>query len=113
MKTIKIKSLIIDDDSLVTILLQKKLNEYLPELTTSSIASTGTEALQKIKTIQPDLIFLEIELNDMTGFEMLDQLGEINFQTIIISSYSQYAIKVIRFNAFDFLVKPINLKELR
>ena len=49
----------------------------------------------------------------MTGFEMLGQLGEINFQTIIISSYSQYAIKVIRFNAFDFLVKPINLKELR
>ena len=49
----------------------------------------------------------------MTGFEMLGQLGEINFQTIIISSYSQYAIKAIRFNAFDFLVKPINLKELR
>jgi two-component system LytT family response regulator len=113
MKTIKIKSLIIDDDSLVAIQLQKKLNEYLPELTTSSIASTGTEALQKIKTIQPDLIFLEIELNDMTGFEMLDQLAEINFQTIIISSYSQDAIKAIRFNAFDFLVKPINLKELQ
>lgn len=113
MKTLKIKSLIIDDDSRITILLQKKLNEYLPELTTSSIASSGKEALQKIRTIRPDLIFLDIELNDMTGFEMLDQLAEINFQTIIISSYSQDAIKAIRFNAFDFLVKPINLKELQ
>ncbi len=113
MKTHTIKSLIIDDDTLIRNLLQKKLNEYLPELNTSSIARSGSEALKKIKTIQPDLIFLKVELDDMTGFEMLDQLSEINFQTIIISSYSQYAIKAIRFNAFDFLVKPINLKELQ
>jgi two-component system LytT family response regulator len=113
MKTHTIKSLIIDDDLLIRNLLRKKLNEYLPELNTSSIASSGSEALKKIKTIQPDLIFLKVELDDMTGFEMLAQLNEINFQTIIISSYSQYAIKAIRFNAFDFLVKPINLKELQ
>ncbi len=113
METLKIKSLIIDDDTLIRSLLQKKLNEYLPELKTSSIASNGSEALKKIKMIQPDLIFLKVELDDMTGFEMLDQLSEINFQTIIISSYSQYAIKAIRFNAFDFLVKPIDLNELK
>ncbi len=113
MKTLKIKSLIIDDDLLIRNLLQKKLNEYLPELTKFSVASSGSEALVKIKMIQPDLIFLDIELGDMTGFDLLEQLDEINFQTIIISSYSQYAIKAIRFNAFDFLVKPFNPKELK
>lgn len=113
MKTTKIKSLIIDDDSLIRNLLKKKLQEYFPELTSTSIAKSGAEGLKKIKTIQPDLIFLDIELDDMTGFEMLDQLNKINFQTIIISSYSQYAIKAIRFDAFDFLVKPINLKEFQ
>ena len=50
---------------------------------------------------------------DMTGFEMLSQLSEINFQTIFITSYSHYAIKAIRFNALDYLLKPIDLGELK
>lgn len=109
----KIKSLIIDDDPFIRDLLQDKLDQYLPEVKVLSMASSGTEGLEKIKTFQPDLIFLDVEMADMTGFEMLAKLTEINFQTIFITSYSHYAIKAIRFNAMDYLVKPIDLGELK
>lgn len=109
----KIKSLIIDDDPFIRDLLQDKLDQYFPEVEVLSMASSGTEGLQKIKTFQPDLIFLDVEMADMTGFEMLAQLVDIKFQTIFITSYSHYAIKAIRFSALDYLVKPIDLGELK
>ena len=108
-----IKSLIIDDDPFIRDLLQDKLNQYIPEIEVLDFASSGSEGLDKIRIHQPDLIFLDVEMADMTGFEMLSRLEEIPFQIIFITSYSHYAIKAIRFNALDYLVKPIDLGELR
>ena len=113
MSTKKIKSLIIDDDPFIRELLQDKLHQYVPEVEIMNTASSGTEGLQKIASYKPELIFLDVEMADMTGFEMLAQLEDINFQTIFITSYSHYAIKAIRFNALDYLVKPIDLGELK
>lgn len=113
MSSKKIKCLIIDDDPFILELLQDKLNQYFPEVDVLSTANNGREGLEKIKTHQPDLIFLDVEMTDMTGFEMLAQLSDIKFQTIFITSYSHYAIKAIRFNALDYLLKPIDLGELK
>ncbi|MFT7450066.1 MAG: two-component system LytT family response regulator [Patescibacteria group bacterium] len=113
METNSIKSLIIDDDPFIRDLLQDKLSQYCPEVEVMSTASSGTEGLQKIASYKPALIFLDVEMVDMTGFEMLSKLDGINFQTIFITSYSHYAIKAIRFNALDYLVKPIDLGELK
>jgi two-component system LytT family response regulator len=113
MQASNIRSLIIDDDPFIRDLLQDKLNQHLPEVEVLTTASSGTEGLQKIAAYKPDLIFLDVEMADMTGFEMLAQLKNINFQTIFITSYSHYAIKAIRFNALDYLLKPIDLGELR
>lgn len=109
----KIKSLIIDDDPFIRDLLQDKLQLYIPEIEIMATANSGTDGLQKIEKHQPDLIFLDVEMADMTGFEMLAQLTNIPFKTIFITSYSHYAIKAIRFNALDYLVKPIDLVELK
>jgi two-component system LytT family response regulator len=108
-----IRSLIIDDDPFIRDLLQDKLKQHLPEVEIVATASSGTEGLQKIADHSPDLIFLDVEMEDMTGFEMLTQLEAISFQTIFITSYSHYAIKAIRFNTLDYLVKPFDLGELR
>ncbi len=108
-----IRSLIIDDDPFIRDLLMDKLQQYVPEVEVLNSASSGTEGLQKIDTYKPDLIFLDVEMADMTGFEMLSRLSHIDFQTIFITSYSHYAIKAIRFNALDYLVKPIDLGELK
>ena len=113
MNSAKIKTLIIDDDPFIRDLLQDKLEHYLPEVEVMAMASSGTEGLEKIKTCQPELMFLDVEMADMTGFEMLNKLDDINFETIFITSYSHYAIKAIRFNALDYLVKPIDLGELK
>ena len=113
MASSKIKSLIIDDDPFIQELLRDKLNQYLPEVEVTGSANSGTEGLKLIEEHQPDLIFLDVEMADMTGFEMLAELKDISFQTIFITSYSHYAIKAIRFNALDYLVKPIDLGELK
>ena len=113
MKNQQIKSLIIDDDPFIRDLLKDKLNQYIPEVEILSTANSGSAGLKLIAQFQPDLIFLDVEMGDMTGFEMLAQLNDIPFQTIFITSYSHYAIKAIRFNALDYLLKPIDLGELK
>lgn len=109
----KIKCLIIDDDPFILELLQDKLDQYFPDIEVLATASSGHKGLEVIASYKPELIFLDVEMADMTGFEMLFRLSEINFQTIFITSYSHYAIKAIRFNALDYLLKPIDLGELK
>jgi two-component system LytT family response regulator len=109
----RISCLIIDDDPFIVELLQDKLSQYFPDITVLSTASSGHDGLKAIASYKPELVFLDVEMADMTGFEMLAQLSEINFKTIFITSYSHYAIKAIRFNALDYLLKPIDLGELK
>ena len=108
----KIKSLIIDDNPFITDLLSDMLQQDHPVVEVMGIARNGTEAIEKINTLRPELIFLDVEMPDMTGFEVLANLGAINFQTIFITSFSHYAVRAIRFNALDYLIKPIDPKEL-
>lgn len=109
----KIKCLIIDDDPFIQDLLEDKLSQYFQEIQILAVASSGNEGIEKINTLKPDLIFLDVEMNDMTGFEMLNRLDKITFKTIFITSYNHYAIKAIRFNALDYLLKPFDLEELK
>ena len=75
-----------------------------------SEAESGLAAIQRLK---PDLVFLDIEMPNMNGFEMLEKLTEINFEIIFTTSYDQYAIKAIRFSALDYLLKPVDREELQ
>ena len=108
----KTKALIIDDNKFIIELLSDQLDQFHPKIDIIVFAEDGTEGIQKIKLHKPDLVFLDVEMGDMTGFEMLSQIKDIGFKTIFITSYSHYAIKAIRFNALDYLLKPIDKKEL-
>ena len=66
-----------------------------------------------IRQQSPDLVFLDVEMPKMNGFEMLEQLPSINFHLIFTTSYDQYALKAIRFSAIDYLLKPIDREELK
>lgn len=109
----KIRSTIIDDDPFIQTLLQDLIQQHFKDIEIVGLASNGKEGVQIVKSLQPDILFLDVEMEDMTGFDVLEQLGQIDFQTIFITSYSHYAIKAIRFNALDYLVKPIDIEELK
>lgn len=108
-----IRSLIIDDDPFIQELLKDKIEQHIPDLKVVDVAGSASEGLEKIKKVKPDLVFLDVEMADMTGFELLSKLDTVDFETIFITSFNHYAIKAIRFNALDYLVKPIDLGELR
>ncbi len=88
------------------------LKEYCPQVQLIAQCRSAKEGVEVIKNSQPDLVFLDIEMPAMNGFDMLEQFVEIPFAIIFTTSYDQYAIKAIRFSALDYLLKPIDPREL-
>lgn len=107
-----IRAFIIDDDPFMRDLLTDKL-ELIGGVDVLDTAKNGKDGIDKIAIHQPELVFLDVEMTDMTGFEMLGKLDSIDFRTIFVTSYGHYAIKAIRFNALDYLLKPIDIQELK
>lgn len=111
MKTLK--ALIVEDNHFMATVLQDMLQPYADKILVLGIAHSGKEALNLIADTKPNVVFLDIELPDMTGFELLTKVPELNFKTIFTTAHSHYAIKAFRFNALDYLVKPIKEEELK
>ena len=108
-----LKALIVEDNAFMATVLEDSLQQYSSAISIVGIVNTGTEALAMIHSEQPDVLFLNIELPDMTGFELLGKLPQINFKTIFTTAHSHYAIRAFRFNALDYLIKPIKENELK
>ncbi|MDB4905174.1 MAG: DNA-binding response regulator [Mucilaginibacter sp.] len=106
------KAYIIDDEILSRNLLIRMLQRYCPEIQVSGQASSVEEGLSGITKHSPDIVFLDIQMNGETGFDLLNRLPEINFALIFTTAFDKYAIKAFRFNAIDYLLKPIATDEL-
>jgi two-component system, LytTR family, response regulator len=107
-----IKAIIIDDEVHCLETLSLLLREFCPQVQLVEECRSAKTGLEVIKKNKPDLVFLDIEMPAMNGFEMLEQFSEIPFAIIFTTSYDQYAIKAIRFSALDYLLKPIDPNEL-
>jgi two-component system, LytTR family, response regulator len=105
-------AIIIDDEYNCSSVLQKLLNKHCPAVNIKAICSSGEEGINMIKRHQPQLVFLDIEMPGMNGFEMLEQLDHIDFCLVFTTSYDQYALKAFSVNAMDYLLKPIDKEEL-
>lgn len=108
-----IKTIIVDDERHSCEALQILIKDCSPQLEVSAICYSGAEALQKIEQLHPQLVFLDIEMPNMNGFQLLEQLPQIDFDLIFTTSYDQYAIKAIKFSALDYLLKPVDREELQ
>lgn len=108
-----ISAVIIDDEAKGRLALREKLLSYCPQIKVIAEAANGQEALMLIQHHKPQLIFLDIEMPKMNGFEMLNELPEKDFHIIFTTAYDQYAIKAIKYAAFDYLLKPIDIEELQ
>lgn len=107
-----IKAIIIDDEVHCIDTLNILLADYCPEVEVMEKCMSAKKGLEAIEKLNPELVFLDIEMPIMNGFELLEQFKQIPFAVIFTTSYDQYAIKAIRFSALDYLLKPIDPKEL-
>jgi len=108
-----IRTLIIDDEKHCCDALQWQLSQYCPGTQVIGVANNPETGLGQILELQPDLVFLDVVMPGMTGFELLENLKEINFDTIFTTAFDQYAIRAIKFGALDYLLKPVDKDELR
>jgi two-component system LytT family response regulator len=106
------RALIIDDIDISRATLAHDLKEYCPQIQLVGEADSVKTALVAIQEKKPDVIFLDIQMADGTGFDLLNQLKEINFQIIFTTALDSYGIKAIKFSALDYLLKPIDPDEL-
>jgi two-component system, LytTR family, response regulator len=108
-----IKAIIVDDEPYCCEALATLLQRYCPDVRVIDTCYNGETAIRAIEEDKPQLLFLDIEMPQMNGFQMLEKLKEINFELIFTTSYDQYAIKAIRVSALDYLLKPIDREELQ
>ena len=106
-------AIVIDDEVNGRIALKQKLKDYCPTVNVVAEAENGQEGLEMIQRLQPQLVFLDIEMPGMDGFEMLINIPDKKFHLVFTTAYDQYAIKAIKYAAFDYLLKPIDIDELK
>ena len=109
-----IKAVIIDDekDSIVT--LKWKLENYCPDVTVLASFDSPAEGVSYLKQNPPNLLFLDIEMPMLTGFDVLEELGhDIPFDVIFTTAYDNFGIQAVKFSALDYLLKPVQNKELK
>jgi two-component system LytT family response regulator len=109
----QLTAILIDDESNSRNSLRQKLITHCPGLTIVADAENGEEGIKAIEALKPDIVFLDVEMPRMNGFNMLQQLQHRNFELIFTTAYDHYAIQAIRFSALDYLVKPIEITTLK
>jgi two-component system LytT family response regulator len=107
-----LRTIIVDDERLSREVLRNYLNEYCPDVEIVSTASSVKTAFRAIRKYNPDFIFLDIEMADGKGFDLLRMFEKVDFKVIFVTAYSEYAVKAFRFSAVDYLLKPVKIDEL-
>ena len=107
-----LKVVIIDDEASARNFIEKIITSNFKDLEVVSKAINVETGLQAIKKYSPDIVFLDVDMPDGTGFDLLQKLSEINFKVIFVTAHSEFAIKAIKFSAIDYILKPIDALEL-
>lgn len=106
------KALIVDDEQASRETLANYLSKYCPEVEIGGEAASVQEALQALPKIEPELVFLDVEMPYGNAFDFLESVEEIDFDIIFVTAYSHYAVKALNFSASYYLLKPIDIDEL-
>lgn len=107
-----VQAVIIDDEPSNIENLTIMLNKYCPKIVVAGTATNVGDGLLVIREINPSLLFLDIQMPEKSGFDLLKSIGNPDFEVIFVTAYDQYAIQAIKFSAIDYLLKPINVNEL-
>ncbi len=108
-----LRTIVADDEKLSREVLCNYIREFCPDLEIITTASSIKTAYRTIRKYSPDLLFLDIEMADGKGFELLGMFEKVDFKVIFVTAYSEYAVKAFRYNAIDYLLKPVKIDELK
>ncbi len=107
-----LKTIIVDDEIDCIKLLALEL-QHFPQVVVEATFTDPLVALEAIELIQPDLLFLDIEMPVMSGFDLIEKIKHLNINIVFVTAYNQFAIKAFRFNALDYLLKPVEQEDLK
>ncbi|MBI5219455.1 MAG: response regulator transcription factor [Bacteroidia bacterium] len=108
-----IDTILVDNEEHFIIGFSKLLKNNLPEINIVATANTIADAVELVKENKPRLVFLDIEMNNETGFDLFKHFKKIDFDIIFVTSHDEFAIKAIKYAAFDYILKPVDVEELR
>ncbi len=108
-----IRAIIIDDIEHARVTLKKDLDTYVKDIEVIGEANGVVEGAKLLRNLQPDILFLDIQMQDGSGFDLLDILPDFNFKIIFITASDAHAIKAFRYSAIDYLLKPVDPDELK
>ncbi len=108
-----IKALVIDDEKNSRDILEWQVSKHCPSVKIMASISSSLDAVDIIPKLCPQLIFLDIQMPEVNGFELLEKLNPINFEVIFTTAYNEYAVKAFKYNAMDYLLKPVDVEELK
>ncbi|HLK27205.1 MAG TPA: LytTR family DNA-binding domain-containing protein [Puia sp.] len=108
-----IDSIIVDDELKNILILKSILADFCPDVNVLAEAQDMNQAIAMINMYKPQLLFLDIEMPYGNAFDLLDKLMPVNFEVIFITAFDEYALKAFRYSALDYLLKPININELK
>lgn len=106
-----IKAIVIDDEKHCLITLEHHLNKT-GEIKLLAVIQDSTTAVERIKELKPEIVFIDIEMPGMNGFEVLNQFETLPFKVVFTTAYDQYAIKALKMNALDYLLKPVAYEDI-
>jgi two-component system, LytTR family, response regulator len=108
-----LKVIIIDDEPDCVRLLELQLNRHCPNVTVIGSTSNSEDGLIMLLKTPPDLLYLDIEMPHLNGFDLLEKVGDLTFQVVFTTAYDRYAVRAFKFSALDYLLKPIDPVELK
>lgn len=108
-----LRAVLIDDEQECLNALAFDLSNYCPEIEIVDICQGGKRGIKSIHKHKPDLIFLDIDMPIISGFDLLEMVGDIDFSVVFTTAYDKYALKAFRISATDYLLKPIDRDELK
>jgi two-component system, LytTR family, response regulator len=107
-----INAIIVDDEADGRESLQLAIEKYCPDVNIIGAYATPEQGIKFIRQLNPSLVFLDVQMPQMSGFDILQQLSPVTFKVIFVSAHDRYAIKAIKFSALDYLLKPVDVDDL-
>jgi two-component system, LytTR family, response regulator len=108
-----LKSIIVDDEFKSRESLKALVEKFCENIQVSAVCQNGDEAIKAIQEHKPDVVFLDIQLQRESGFDILERLDKIDFEIIFTTAFSEFAVRAFKFSAIDYLLKPVDIEDLR